>query len=152
MRYIVDGVHPSDIDDVVSRLSDDARAGYEAFQVDPRRALIEALQLSHVRAIVKIDEQGEMEVLCLSGWWDNGYIWLTTTKEFFEHASKIVRILRDYADVLTAQFGTTFMYVDVTSKVNVRFARFLGFRFFEQHPESNFATFVRSHGTVHQED
>lgn len=146
MQFIIDGCTPEDLDDVAENLIPEARAVYDAANLDPKVLLKEALQMSEVRAIVKVEDD-DMTVLGLVGWWPNGYLWMALKEEFFEHAQKLTRDMRRFVDEFIHRFRYAHMYIDENNLSHVRFAEFLGFApsgTFEYGPGIHFTVYHRS--------
>lgn len=147
MRYIVDNTIPEDLDDVAANLIDEAKAVYDALGMDPLEAMTQAYQMSNIKSIVMVADDGDMEVLGVFGWWHMGYIWMSLTPEFSNHAHHFARQMRIWADALVEHLHGCHMYIDADNPKHVRFAEFLGFHPVEQFqfsPELSFTTYARS--------
>lgn len=147
MKIIVDGVTPEDLDYVADNLDPKARAVYDRLGIDPREALTQALRFSRIRALVKVEDNGEMEVLGLFGWWDIGYLWFTPTPALYENWRALVRLGRQVVQSLVTMKGGIHIYIDSSNPKDIRLAEWLGFRPVESFEFDNglaFTTYARS--------
>ncbi len=128
MRIIVDGVTPEDLDYVADRLDPKAQAVYDRLGINPREALTQALQFSQIRALVAVEDNGDMEVLGLFGWWDIGYLWFAATPALYEHWRAMVKLGRQVIHSLVTMRGGLHMYIDSRNPEDIRLAEWLGFK------------------------